>query len=99
MAGICVHLCSSAVNNEIEIIPACFLSAHALSMGWEWSVQAVASGVVWRSRRRAWLLKYIICVMLLISNELVPTHTNSEFVRVRFEFAANKSSIPAPLFT
>ncbi len=30
--------------------------------------------------------------MLLISNELVPTHTNSEFVRVRFEFAAINSA-------
>ena len=44
MTVICVHLCLSVVNNEIEIIPACFLSAHALSMGWEWYVQAVASG-------------------------------------------------------
>jgi hypothetical protein len=35
----------TAVNNEIEIIPACLPSAHALSMGWEWSVRAVASGV------------------------------------------------------
>ena len=29
------YLCSSVVNNEIKIIPACFLSAYALSMGWE----------------------------------------------------------------
>ena len=35
----------TAVNNEIEIIPACLPSAHALSMGCEWSVRAVASGV------------------------------------------------------
>ena len=45
MAVICVHLCLSVVNNEIEIIPACFLPAHALSMGREWSVRAVASVV------------------------------------------------------
>ena len=35
MTIICVHLCSSVVNNEIEIIPACFLSAYALSVDWE----------------------------------------------------------------
>jgi hypothetical protein len=45
MAVICVHLRLSAVNYKIEIIPACLLSAHALSMGWKWSVRAVASGV------------------------------------------------------
>ena len=45
MAVICVHLCLSVVNKKIEIIPACFLSAHALSMGWEWCVRAVASVV------------------------------------------------------
>ena len=28
------YLCLSAVKNKIEIIPACFLSAHALNMGW-----------------------------------------------------------------
>ena len=50
MVVICVHLRLSAVKNKIEIIPACLLSAHALSMGWEWSVRAVASGVVGRSR-------------------------------------------------
>ena len=38
IAVICVHLCSSAVNNEIEIIPACFLSANALSVGWDGGV-------------------------------------------------------------
>ena len=32
MTFICVHLCSSAVNNEIEMIPACFLSINALSV-------------------------------------------------------------------
>jgi hypothetical protein len=41
IAVICVHLYLSAVNNEIEIIPACFLSAHALSMGWKRCVRAV----------------------------------------------------------
>ncbi|NOR60641.1 MAG: hypothetical protein GQ469_08450 [Methanosarcinales archaeon] len=47
MAAILVDSCEfgTAVNNEIEIIPACLPSAHALSMGWEWSVRAVASGV------------------------------------------------------
>jgi hypothetical protein len=40
------YLRLSAVKNEIEIIPACFLSAHALSVGWGWCVRAVASGVV-----------------------------------------------------
>jgi len=45
MAVICVHLRLSAVNNKIEIIPACPLSAHALSMGWESGVRTVASGV------------------------------------------------------
>ena len=25
-------------NNEIEIIPACFFSVYALSMGWDWRV-------------------------------------------------------------
>ena len=50
---ICVHLCLSVVNNEIRMIPACFLSAppflrwclrtgaHALNVGWEWCVRAV----------------------------------------------------------
>jgi len=42
---ICVHLCLSAVNNEIEIIPAYFLSAHVLSVGCGMSVRAAASGV------------------------------------------------------
>ena len=54
----------TADKNKIEIIPACFLSAHALSMGWEWSVRAVALGVGDCCQRRAWLLKYIIYVML-----------------------------------
>ena len=45
----------SAVNNEIEIIPACLPSAHALSVGWGWCVQATASVVVGCCRRRAWL--------------------------------------------
>ena len=58
-------------------------------------MRAVASGVGDCCRQWAWLLKYIIYVMLLISNELVPTHTNSEFVRVRFEFAAINSAPPA----
>jgi len=60
MPVICVHLRLSAVNNEIEIIPACFLSAHALSMGCERDVRAAATGVGDCCRRRAWLLKYII---------------------------------------
>ena len=34
----------TAVNNEIEIIPACLPSAHALSVGLESGVRAVASG-------------------------------------------------------
>jgi len=53
------------VNNEIKIIPACFLSAYALSMGWEWSVcgRAVAS-VVRDCCRWAWLLKYNFYEML-----------------------------------
>ena len=56
MVVICINLFVSAVNNEI--IPACFLSAlaphfqrwclcmgaHALSVGWEWCVLAVAPG-------------------------------------------------------
>jgi hypothetical protein len=45
MAIICVHLCLSVVNNEIELISASFLSANALSVGWEGDVQAVVSGV------------------------------------------------------
>jgi len=40
------YLCSSVVNNEIEIIPACFLSAYALSMGWEWWVLPVVAMAV-----------------------------------------------------
>ena len=43
MAVICVHLCVSVVNNEIEIITACLFSAHVLSMGWEWCVRAVGA--------------------------------------------------------
>ena len=35
IAVICVHLCLSVVNNDIEIIPAYFLFAHALSVGLE----------------------------------------------------------------
>jgi len=35
IAFICAHLCLSAVNNEMKIIPAFFLFAHALSVGWE----------------------------------------------------------------
>ena len=58
MTVIYVHLCLSVVNNEIEIITACFFSAHALSMGWEWYVRAVASGVGGCCRWRPWLLKY-----------------------------------------
>ena len=63
MLVICVHLCLSVVNNEIRMIPACFLSAlppflrwclrtgaHALSVIWEWCVQAVASAVGWCCR-------------------------------------------------
>jgi hypothetical protein len=45
MAGICVHLRLSAVKNKIELIPACFFTAHALSVGWRWCVRAVASVV------------------------------------------------------
>jgi len=45
MTVIRVHLCSSVVNYEIRIIPACLLFTHALSVGWEWSVRGVASGV------------------------------------------------------
>jgi hypothetical protein len=59
ITAICVHLCSSAVNNEIEIIPACFISNHALSVGCEWCVLVVASGVVGCCRWVVWLLKYI----------------------------------------
>jgi len=33
------------VNNEIEIIPACFLFAHALSMGFERCVLVAAMAV------------------------------------------------------
>jgi len=40
------YLCSYMVNNEIELIPACLLSTHALSMGWEWCVRAVAAMAV-----------------------------------------------------
>jgi|GEM_PF-6707863 len=58
MTIICVHLCSSVVNNKIGIIPACFHSAYALSMGWEWCEQAVASGVGDCCRWWVWLLKY-----------------------------------------
>ena len=54
------YLYSYVVNNEIEIIPVCLLSAHALSMGWEWSVRAVASGVGGCCRQQSCLLKYII---------------------------------------
>ena len=59
MAVICVHLCVSVVNNEIEIITACLFSAHVLSMGWEWCVRAVASGVGRCCRRwvRCWGLR------------------------------------------
>jgi hypothetical protein len=57
------YLCSSAVYIEIEIIPACFLSAYALSMGWESGVRAAATGVGWCCRWRVWLLKYIIGVI------------------------------------
>ena len=64
MAAICVHLCLSVVNYEIRIIPACLLSAHALSVGWEWCVQAVASGVGDCCRWEPWLLKYIIYEIL-----------------------------------
>ena len=39
------YLCLSVVNNEIELISASFLSANALSVGWEGDVQAVVSGV------------------------------------------------------
>ena len=44
MSVIYVHLCLSVVNNEIEIIPAYLLSAHALSVGWG-VMCAAASGV------------------------------------------------------
>ena len=64
MAVICVHLCLSAVNNKIGIIPACFHSTNALSMGWERCVQTATAGVVGCCRRRAWLLKYIIYEIL-----------------------------------
>ena len=57
------YLCSSVVNIKIKIIPACFLPAHALSMGWDWCVRAVASGVG-GAATGAWLLKYIILVMI-----------------------------------
>jgi len=48
----------------IEIIPACFLSTHALSVGWDLYVRAVASGVVGCCRWMAWLLKYKISEIL-----------------------------------
>jgi len=51
------------VNYEIGIITACFLSTHALSMGCERYVQAVASDVGDHCRWWAWLLKDIICVV------------------------------------
>ena len=35
----------------------------------------------------------------MINNELVLTDTNSEFVRVRFEFVAIYFSIPAPILS
>ena len=59
-AVICVHLCLSVVNSEIRLIPGCFLSAHAHSVGWMWCIRTVASGVGVCCRRRAWLLKYKI---------------------------------------
>ena len=40
-----LYLCLSVVNNETEIIPACFLSAHALSVGWDDGVRATDAGV------------------------------------------------------
>ena len=65
--------CEFRTTDEIEIIPACFLSApppflrwclrtgaHALSMSWEWCVWVVVSGVVVCCRRGTWLLEYII---------------------------------------
>ena len=59
------YLLSSVVNIEIEIeiIPACFLSAHALSQGWEGGVRAVTTEVGWWCWQWAWRLKYIICVI------------------------------------
>ena len=58
------YLRSSAVNNEIVIIPACFLSTHVLSWIWEWCVQTATVGVVECCRQRPWLLKYIIYKIL-----------------------------------
>ena len=52
------YLCLFVVNNEIEIIPICFLSAHVSNMGWEWYVRAVASVVRDCCRWLPWLLKY-----------------------------------------
>ena len=64
MTVIRVHLCSSVVNTEIEIIPACFLSAHALSMGLESGVRVAALGVGGCCRQGSWLLKYKIYEIL-----------------------------------
>ncbi len=61
MPVICVHLRLSAVNYKIEIIPACLLPAHALSMGWKWSVRAAASGVGDCCRRGMAVEIYNLC--------------------------------------
>ena len=81
MAVICVHLCLSVVNNEIEIIPACLLSAHALSVGWGVMCAGGASGVGDCCRWGAWLLKYIIYEILHRKERTVKVTTSLRTLR------------------
>ena len=82
------------VNNEIEMIPACFLSAHALSLSWEDGVRAAATGVGWCCRWRRWLLKYKIYVVV------EPQRFAEHFyfsLRSSADSAVSIELIPAPL--